>query len=106
MIQEEPYDQSSSQGRSVNPFWPVLLVALSLIIMLSYQFILVFGQRLALQKQIQQQSEVVTRANQTQNELQRLVVDLLALAETGDADAKAIVAKYKIANTAPAQAPR
>lgn len=100
MIQEEP--QSFDDQPQVNPFWPIFIATLSFLILIGYQFSLVFQQRMGLQKQIQQQAEVVTRAAQTQNELQRIVTELMALADAGDNDAKTIVAKYKITNTQPA----
>lgn len=99
MIQEEPFQENQPQ---VSAFWPLFIISVSLIILLSYQVTLVFGQRIGLQRQIQQQTETVTRANQTQSELQRVVMELIALADSGDADAKAIVAKYKISNSGPA----
>ncbi|PAW76719.1 MAG: hypothetical protein B9S32_14385 [Verrucomicrobia bacterium Tous-C9LFEB] len=99
MIHEEPNENGQFH---ISPFWPLVLVSAAFVILEAYQFTLIFTQRMGLQRQIQQQSEVVTRANQTQNELQRVVMELLALADTGNADAKAIVAKYKISNSAPA----
>lgn len=99
MIHEEPNENGSF---NLSPFWPLALVSAAFVIMSVYQFTLIFSQRMGLQRQIQQQSEVVMRANQTQNELQRVVMELLTLADAGDADAKAIVAKYKISNSAPA----
>lgn len=104
MIHEEsPQDGQSGQS-FMSPFIPVLLVSVAMIILLGYQLTIIFGQRSGLQKQIAQQTEVVTRAVQTQNELQRVVMELLALSET-DADAKAIITKYKIASSTPPSAP-
>lgn len=101
MIHQEP---SQDGADYISPFLPVLIGSLALVILLGYQLTIIFGQRSGLQKQITQQTEVVTRAVQTQNELQRVVMELLALAET-DADAKAIITKYKIASSTPPQAP-
>jgi hypothetical protein len=98
-------ESSIENGREhYSGFWPLALLGIAFVLLLSYQLIDVFIQRDNLNQQFKQQIDLVTRSIQTQNALQRLAGELLTLADT-DPDAKAITNKYKIARNAPPSAP-
>lgn len=96
-------------------FWPLVLMAASLISIFAYQLVTLQQQRETLratQEQMEtayrnstpQQEQLLAQSKAVQSKLESLVNDLLALANAGDADAKAIVDKYKI-SAQPAASP-
>ena len=87
-----------------SPFVPLTLLAVSLLIVLIWQLSNISTQRSGLQNLIQNQQQGVQQSHQVQVGLEKIVNDLLDLAQSGDADAKAIVTKFGIARQG-AQAP-
>jgi predicted PurR-regulated permease PerM len=85
-------------------FLPLTLLAVSFLIILVWQLTNITSQRSGLQNLIQNQQQAVQQSRQVQTGLEKLVNDLLDLAQNGDADAKAIVTKFGIARQAPAPA--
>ena len=77
------------------PFWPLCLMAVSLAMFLGWQVFMAVRQYIALQRVADQQTLLTGQAAQAETKLQAMTMDLLELAKT-DAEAKAIVAKYKI----------
>jgi len=77
------------------PFWPLCLMAASLAVFLGWQVFMAVRQYIALQRVADQQTLLTGQAAQAETKLQAMTMDLLELAKT-DADAKAIVVKYKI----------
>jgi len=84
------------------PFWPLCLMALSLAIFLGWQLTAAVRQHSGLLRMQEQQTILAGQAAQAESKLQAMIVDLLTLAKT-DADAKAIVLKYRINMNSPAQ---
>ena len=85
------------------PFWPLFLLALSLVLFLGWQVMGAMRQRSTLLRMQGQQEILAAQAAEAENRLQPLLMDLVNLART-DADAKAIVAKYRINIAGGAQA--
>lgn len=85
-----------------NPFLPIVLIAATLIIILGQNLLTVREQKTALKQQVDQQQPALEQSRQIQARFQKMMVDLLQLAQT-DADAKTIVAKYGIAVTPPSK---
>jgi hypothetical protein len=87
----------NSETTIYNPFWPVLLVSITLVIVLGWQVNLNLSRNSALraqndQKELQNQLDA---SLQIQSGLEQLVADLLRLAEW-DSDAKTLIEKYNI----------
>ena len=83
-----------------NPFWPIALIAASLIIILGQNLLTVREQKSALKQLVDQQAPVLDQSRQVQARFQKMMMDLLQLAQS-DAEAKTIVTKYGIAVTPP-----
>lgn len=92
---------------NTSAFWPLVLLAASLICIFVYQLLTLSEQRdnlramqeqmeAAYSKSVPQQEQLLAQSKAVQEKLKGLVTDLLHLADSGDADAKAIVEKYKI----------
>lgn len=107
-----PDTVNASRG-TFDPFWPLALLAASLICLFIYQITMLSEQRETIrttQDQMEtayrnsgpQQEQLLAQSRAVQAKLESLVNDLLSLAKAGDADAKAIVDKYKISQQAPA----
>ena len=86
----------------LNLFWPFALLAASLIIVLGQNLWTVRDQKAALTNAIDQQRPALEQSRQVQVRFQKMMVDLLQMAQT-DAEAKTIVTKYGIAITPPAR---
>jgi cell division protein FtsB len=86
-------DHSSSS----NAFWPVTLLAISLIAILIWQLVLGIQAKQNLQAQVAlpQRKQTIDQAKKVQTDLEKLVNDLLEAAKT-DKDAQTIVEKYQI----------
>jgi len=82
--------------KPANPFLPIALVALSLICILGQNFLGMHDQQKALQQLKDQQTPTVEQSRQVQMRFQKMMMDLLQLAQT-DNEAKQIVTKYGIA---------
>jgi hypothetical protein len=79
-----------------SPFWPLTLVSLSVAAILGYQLLVGLEQQQLLARQKEEMTQAVVQSQKIQRELEKLASDLLTLS-TKDADAKALIDKYKIA---------
>jgi hypothetical protein len=87
------------------PFWPLCLLALSLLIFLGWQTTLSARQYMATVRALDQQALVEGQAAEAERRLQSLMLDLVLLAKT-DADARLIATRYQIRyNPPPTQVP-
>ena len=96
--------ENNSSSCCNSAFIPLTLLAVSLLIVFIWQLSNISSQRSGLQNLIQNQQQAVQQSHQVQAGLEKIVGDLLDLAQGGDDDAKAIVAKYGIARQGGAQA--
>lgn len=96
----EPNISQQNENTS-SAFLPVLLIALSILIFVTWQFSMVWKQQSNLKAVHKSRSELVTKSQAIQNDLQKLAVGVIDLARAGDADAVALVQKYGIAQTQP-----
>lgn len=87
-------------------FIPLLLIALSFIIILGWELYVGSQARTNGLRLREQQSKLVDQSKQIQTGLEKIARDLINVS-TNDEDAKALVAKYRINinNPAPAAAP-
>ncbi len=85
-------------------FLPLTLLSISLVLIFIWQLSAISSQRTAFQSTIQRQEDLVSQSHKVQAGLEKLVNDLLDLAQT-DNDAKEIVKKYGIQRNANAPAP-
>jgi len=83
-------------------FLPLTLLLLSFILNLIWQLSAISSQRSGFQYTIQRQDELVSQSHKVQAGFQKLMNDLLDLAQT-DEDAKAIAKKHGIARNANAR---
>ena len=97
----------SDQSSSSNAFWPVTLLAVSLIAILIWQLVLGVQAKQNLQAQaaLPQRKATIEQAKKVQTDLEKLVTDLLDAAQS-DKDAQAIVEKYQIKRNENAVAPK
>lgn len=87
------------------PFWPLGLLALSMVLFLGWQVATAAQQYTALLRLADQQNVLAGQATQAESNLKALMMDLLKLSKT-DADARSIVSKYGIKfNPAPEAVP-
>ena len=84
---------------SIGPFF---MAALSLIIFFGWQVTTIVQQRRLLGSLIDQQTVLINQAAQVEGAFKAMMTDLVALAAT-DADARAIVSKYRISFNSAAQ---
>jgi hypothetical protein len=89
---------NGSTEKTYGVFWPLASLALALLIVLVWQFILIRQQGQILTLQMAQRNSQVQGAQNVQTDLERLVRDLLALAKTNE-KAQALVIRE---NPAPA----
>jgi hypothetical protein len=94
--------RSESSSFAFPPFFPIVLLAVSVLILMVCQVVSARGQANALQAAKVQLAETLKKrapqaqqALQMQNQLRALTIDLLKLAET-DPKADALVKKYNI----------
>lgn len=90
----------STPTEARSPFLPLFLIATALIMVLSWNLVIAWkqktnGDRITMQQEIQ-----LSQAVQAETKLQTIMADLLELSKT-DADASAIVKRYKIAISEP-----
>ncbi|TAN39048.1 MAG: hypothetical protein EPN23_00620 [Verrucomicrobia bacterium] len=81
-----------------NPFLPIVLLALTLILVLGQNLLTVRDQKSALNQVVDQQKPAIEQSRQASARFTKMMQDLWQLAQT-DAEAKAIVAKHGIAFT-------
>jgi uncharacterized membrane protein len=87
----------NTNSSSPNAFWPISILAVSLIAILLWQLVLGVQAKQSLQAQLTQPQRKTSleEAKKLQVALEKLVNDLIDTAET-DKDAKTIVEKYQI----------
>ena len=88
---------SESNGRTG---WPIVLIAASLLLVLGRDLLDNNRQQAALKLTVARQEEGVAKSRDVAKGFEKMMRDLLQLAQT-DTEAKAIVAKYGIAVNAP-----
>ena len=97
-------------------FLTVTLIAVSLLIFLIWQLTVLSGQRnsfilsrLQLDQSLTintpQHEQMIKQAHEVQSKLEKIANELLNLADDGDPDAKALVAKFKISKVSPTPSP-
>ena len=97
-------------------FLPVSLLAASLLVFFIWQLTMLTSQHSALGLSLQQLEEsfknntpqheqMIKQSQAVQAKLEKIANGLLKLAEDGDPDAKALIAKFKISRSAPAASP-
>ena len=94
---------SQQNENTSSAFLPVLLVALAVLVFVSWQFWMVKQQQSGLKAIQKSRADMVQKSQAIQNDLQKLAVGLIELARAGDPDAVALVQKYGIAQTQPAK---
>lgn len=85
------------------PFWPVCLVAISLVVFLGWQVTVAAQQYIALVRLADQQTALANQAVQAEVKLQAMMMDLLMLS-LSNPQAKAIVNKHGVKFNPPASA--
>jgi hypothetical protein len=85
---------------SFGSFLPICLLAVSLALLLSWDLYATVIQRSNGNRLLEQQALQLSQASQLEEKLKAMMSDLLVLA-LSDADAKAVVKKYKITSSAP-----
>lgn len=88
-------NMSESPSTTFSPFWPLCLMATSLVIILGWQLNVGVQQYIASQRMAEQQAAIAQQAAQTESKLQAMMTDLLLLAKT-DSEAQTIITKYNI----------
>ena len=96
-MESEPHIQPAvhEHGPTFHGFWPVLLIGLSLILILSWEIWVGIAARQSAQQLQEQQVKVVEQAKQVQTGLEKLVRGLVDLAKTDEA-AQKLVNKFGI----------
>lgn len=88
--------------RTFSTFIPLTLIALGIIILQAWNLYIVAGQNTSGVQISTQMNMQMEQARQTEMKMQQIMTDLVTLAKT-DADASAIVKRYKIVYTPPAK---
>jgi hypothetical protein len=88
-------NMSETSNTSFSPFWPLCLMALSLVFILGWQLVAGIQQYRGSLQMVDQQAVLAKQAAQTESKLQSMMTDLLLLAKT-DTEAQTIVTKYRI----------
>src|SRR2546430_7246068 len=97
-------DAGSPASPRYNSFLPLVVLALSLIVILSWELIVASQLRRNGKELREQQTKMVEQSRNIQTGLEKLARDLIDVSKTDD-DAKAIVAKYAIAVNNPSPTP-
>ena len=106
MSDEIPHDSDTHTGTGgagfqMDAFIPIVILAISLIVLLGWQVSESSTQRTMLENALTRGQAAVTQAQQVQGTVSKLASDLLEAAQTDDT-AKAIVNKYNIKQSNPA----
>jgi hypothetical protein len=96
---ETDLDQPIPPSRSA--FLPVFLIALTVLIFMSWQFWLVCRQQVALKALQKDRNSLVQKSKVVQDDLQKLAVGLIEIARGGDQEAATLVQKYGISQSQP-----
>jgi len=93
---DESYPEPEREAeRRFNGFWPVLLMGISLVVVLSWEIWIGASTRRGAQQTQEQQVRVVDESKQVQQNLEKLVRGLVDLAKT-DEEAQKLVTKFGI----------
>lgn len=91
----DPWPAPEPAHRRFSGFWPVLLVGISVIIILSWEIWVGIDTCQTQQQLQQQQGKVVDQSKQVQANLEKLVRGLVELSKTDD-EARRLVTKFAI----------
>lgn len=97
-------EDSATPAAARGPFLPLLLLALSIVLIFSFQLYVISAQHSAFEAAILRQGDGVKQSKAIQSNLEKLVRDLLEAAPT-DSDAKALITKYGIQSAGGVPAP-
>ena len=101
MDEDEEIESLGAVGEQrFNVFWPVLLMGVSLILVLTWEILIGATTRRGAQQLEDQQVRTVEQARQVQQNLEKLVRGLVELAKTDEA-AQKLVTKFGIKVTNP-----
>jgi hypothetical protein len=105
-MERQPYTEPVASERSptFNGFWPVFLLGLSLLIILSWEIWVGVTTRSGAQRLQEQQVRVVEQSKQVQAGLEKLVRGLVELGKTDEA-AQKLVTKFGIKVNEPSATP-
>jgi len=105
-MDQEPHTDPvlPARERTFNGFWPVLLMGLSLLIILSWEIWVGITTRSGAQQLQEQQVRVVEQSKQIQAGLEKLVRGLVELGKTDDG-ARKLVTKFGIKVNEPTATP-
>ena len=98
---DDDLDQLIPLSRSA--FLPVFLIALAVLIFMSWQFWLVSRQQVALKALQKDRTALVEKSKVVQDDLQKLAVGLIEIARGGDQEAATLVQKYGISQSQPSR---
>jgi hypothetical protein len=105
----EAEDKSSTTGSSrttaPNAFWPLAILTAAILILMIMQLWNLWSQRGALQQNFQARRAALVQTQELQQRVNGITQELLILSQS-NADAKAIVQKYKIEMAQPAPPPQ
>lgn len=100
-LPESDFSSVPPELRGANGFVPLTLLAVSFIIILSWELIVASHARSNARQLGEQQAKMVEQSKKVQTGLEKLARDLIEVSASDD-DAKAIVKKYQINVTNPA----
>ena len=92
---------NEAPGKQFSAFIPVCLIAISMLILLAWNLVVVNNQHRAGRQISAQQEAQMAQAGQVEAKLKQMMLDLVDLAKT-DTDAETIVKRYNISFTQPA----
>lgn len=95
---------STSAGTPFSPFWPLIMLGVSVVLFMGWQVVMGARQHVDLLRLADQQNILATQAGQREAQLQSLMMELLDLAKTDD-DAREIADKYNIKFNPPSAEP-
>ena len=99
--EHETQSEAGQGGFPLDAFIPIVIIAITLIVLLGWQVSQTSSQRTMLENALTRGEAAVTQAQQVQGTVSKLAQDLLDAAQTDDTAAQ-IVKKYNIKQTAPA----
>ena len=91
----QPDYKREAVGERFDGFWPVLLIGISLVLVLSWEIWIGAAMRRSAQQLQDQQVRMVDQSNKVQQNLEKLVRGLVDLAKT-DAEAQKLIDKFGI----------
>ena len=98
--EHETQSEAGQGGFPLDAFIPIVIIAITLIVLLGWQVSQISTQRTMLENALTRGEAAVTQAQQVQGTVSKLATDLLDASQTDDV-AKQIITKYNIKQTAP-----